>query len=57
MQERKQRMKRRKGVVSMDEDNMSVRDQINAYLFTMSDDELMDVLRLIEDYISGQNEG
>jgi len=36
---------------------MSVRDQINAYLFTMSDDELMDVLRLIEDYISGQNEG
>ena len=26
-------------------------DQINEYLITMSEDELMDILRLIEDYL------
>ena len=34
----------------------TILDQIKEYLFTMSEDELMDVLRLIEDYISGQGE-
>ena len=37
-------------------EKQTILDQIKEYLFTMSEDELMDVLRLIEDYISGQNE-
>ena len=34
----------------------TILDQINEYLFTMSEDELKEVLQLIEDYISGHGE-
>ena len=35
--------------------NNTILDQIKEYLFTMSDDELMDVLKLIEDYIASKD--
>ena len=42
----------RKEEISMDEQRKKLWDQIEEYLFTMSNDELLDVLGLIEDYIS-----
>ena len=40
----------------MDFDNMSTADKIKYYLFTMSEDELMDVLKLIEEYLASGEE-
>jgi hypothetical protein len=37
-------------------DRQTILDQIKEYLFTMSDEELFEVLKLIEDYIASGNE-
>ena len=40
----------------MDEKRQKILEQIHEYLFTMSTDELMEVLSLVEDYIAGKEE-
>ena len=61
MQERKT-MKHRKGVVSMggnavlDPERKKILDEINELLFTMSKDELFEVLKLVEDFVGSGNE-
>lgn len=48
-------MKPGKGENSMKNDRaQQLLDRINEYLFTMSEDELLDILRLIEDYIASE---
>lgn len=37
-------------------DRQSILDQIKEYLFTMSEEELFEVLKLIEDYIASGKE-
>lgn len=37
-------------------DRQSILDQIKEYLFTMSEEDLMNVLKLIEDYIASEQE-
>lgn len=37
-------------------DRQSILDQIKEYLFTMSEEELFEVLKLIEDYIASSKE-
>ena len=39
----------------MSEENKTTLDQIKEYLFTMSEDELFDVLKLIEEYLSSKD--
>ena len=37
-------------------DRQTILDRIKEYLFTMSEEELFEVLKLIEDYIASGNE-